>query len=79
MAWSYLWLGRAALQAGRAAEAGALHQRLVEILEMFKGQLLVASTRAQQSRDLAELEDLINPLFAFVGARSTPSGLRPKS
>ena len=39
-AWSYVWLARAELQAGRTEAISPLHGCLVEVLEAFRGQLL---------------------------------------
>jgi serine/threonine-protein kinase len=72
LARSYLWLGRVELQAGHREAILPLHGRLINTLETFKGQLFLGSPLAQQSRDLAELEGLIEPLFASASARSAP-------
>jgi hypothetical protein len=64
LAWSYHWLCEAELQAGRPEAIPLLQGRLVEVLEAFKGQLLIGSVLPQQSRELGQIDDLVEPLLA---------------
>jgi tetratricopeptide (TPR) repeat protein len=75
LAESYLWLGRAELQAGRPEAIPPLHGNLAKTLEEFTGQLLVGTTLSQQaatSHDLAPVGDLVKPWLMSASA-TTPA------
>jgi tetratricopeptide (TPR) repeat protein len=76
-AWSYVWLGRAELQAGHPEANPALQRKLVQVLETFKSQSFTGlgytgSSVPHWSRDFAQIEGLFESLLLTARA-ATPA------
>jgi serine/threonine protein kinase/tetratricopeptide (TPR) repeat protein len=71
---SYFWLARDELQAGRKWEIPTLREQLGKALGSFKEQLDTGVAPPHQSRELAQIESLIEPLLD--SARSTTAAAR---
>jgi serine/threonine-protein kinase len=73
LAWSYVCLARAKLQAGRPGEIPLLHGRLVKVLKAFEGHLVTGVILPHQSRERARIEGLMGPLLDFAYATTLPA------
>ena len=77
LAWSYLWLGRAEVQAGRPEAVPPIHERLVEILRAYEEQLNTSTASSLQLQSLAWIEHLVEPWLESAARRPRLSGSRP--
>ncbi|MHC5542632.1 hypothetical protein ACYOEI_30775, partial [Singulisphaera rosea] len=64
LAWSYLRLGQAELEAGRRDEIPAIRRRLVTVLGAVRERSLVGFPLPNQSVEIARIEALGKPILA---------------
>jgi serine/threonine protein kinase/tetratricopeptide (TPR) repeat protein len=70
LAWSYVRLGQAEIEAGRGESIPPLRDSIHNTLEVFRGKLLIGSPPVREAQEFVQIESLADLLLAAARAKT---------